>query len=687
MPLASSTSSARNGWSAWLDVSAQGSQDATAIAASDHILLPSSALQQLHDAVSMDKPLLFIAAAKKIAKPEETVACSVHDFSAPEGTAVIPGWMRDHLQLREGSKIWLQLVSELPTAEFCRFQVLDGHRFLSLPNHKAILERALEGNYRTLTESTSVVIKHLGHAYTLNVTELQPEKQCSLLDADLEVDLFGTTTEASSQEREDGQVLLDSKAGTRAHLRDHKYTTLKLTLPAAIPFRIEYHMRGDDQTDAEIYVAPASMSNAPTQTNFAYTCTQQPYDRQGTIDVSNVQETEWYIGMRAYGCKEATGVVTASSLAAAEEPASEGSPNGFQATVPGGDTQRCDHCGKDVPTMSFARHVAFCRRHNVVCERCQRVLHRNVLEHHFHCDLCAAEGVTFSCDTEHARKKHLELFHSSLRCDCGAELTMLSLASHRSTECPLRVMTCRFCFNTMRAGKPAADLRDRMAGLTQHESECGSRTESCHVCGARIRLKDMETHQAIHRHDAEQRGTAPKSATFIAQPVKDLEAQARLREQAWARAGFHSSYVDSSTTDTEDMLASMRESPSSMVQQPTTQPEIPEAVVETQPCANVYCTEQTTSELGVCRTCRYKIAEFAGQAGDIDNKNDFGGALVRAYYFMSTIGCGNEACRNEHCRSSSSFSGTTEGSALAVQCVQRAREYTGKSPRVYVCSS
>lgn len=51
----------------------------------------------------------------------------------------------------------------------------------------------------------------------------------------------------------------------------------------------------------------------------------------------------------------------------------------------------------------------------------------------------------------------------------------------------------------MEAGNSAADTRDRMRGMSEHESTCGSRTAPCDSCGRSVMLKDMDIHQiAVH---------------------------------------------------------------------------------------------------------------------------------------------------------------------------------------------
>jgi len=113
------------------------------------------------------------------------------------------------------------------------------------------------------------------------------------------------------------------------------------------------------------------------------------------------------------------------------------------------------------------------------------------------------------------------------------------------------MLTCRFCYNRMPAGQPATDHRDRLRGFTEHESVCGGRTDRCAVCGASVRLKDMDTHTKLHSMDMEGQGAALRgmgssgggaasrasSAVYVPTPLSPTSFAA-ARDAAWARAGF-----------------------------------------------------------------------------------------------------------------------------------------------------
>jgi hypothetical protein len=71
---------------------------------------------------------------------------------------------------------------------------------------------------------------------------------------------------------------------------------------------------------------------------------------------------------------------------------------------------------------------------------------------------------------------------------------------HQSSTCPLRLIVCRFCGDTVHAGGEPVDARDRLRNMYEHESICGSRMAPCDSCGRSVMLKEMDIHLiAVHQ--------------------------------------------------------------------------------------------------------------------------------------------------------------------------------------------
>lgn len=151
-----------------------------------------------------------------------------------------------------------------------------------------------------------------------------------------------------------------------------------------------------------------------------------------------------YISLCAYQCDSATVCIGASSLQRETDlnsiifqSSALGSISKTQEEIQRNadlqtEMRQCEHCKKDVPNMSYIRHVAFCARHNTVCDKCGRTLRKTQAHLHFHCDLCEEKGRSFICDSQHARNKHMDLLHSSIPCDCGATLDLIDLQQHKT---------------------------------------------------------------------------------------------------------------------------------------------------------------------------------------------------------------------------------------------------------------
>ncbi|KAJ3063943.1 hypothetical protein HDU98_000294 [Podochytrium sp. JEL0797] len=178
--------------------------------------------------------------------------------------------------------------------------------------------------------------------------------------------------------------------------------------------------------------------------------------------------------------------------------------------IPEGHTQ-CPTCYQNIPSRTFPMHEAFCSRNNAVCNRCRTagttpfVFQRDQLANHWHCDECAVVG-TLSQGT-----KHVGRMHSMMECVCGEGLELAQVAGHKGKQCPERLILCRYCRLRVRAGKKSTVVKDLYAGLdlSEHESECGSRTIECVKCKASVQLKDVQMHAQFHEIKKQNQQTPP----------------------------------------------------------------------------------------------------------------------------------------------------------------------------------
>lgn len=87
-----------------------------------------------------------------------------------------------------------------------------------------------------------------------------------------------------------------------------------------------------------------------------------------------------------------------------------------------------------------------------------------------------------------------------IKCSCGEVIEFPAVPKHKQESCPNRNIICRFCHLLVEAGKISKSAKDLYlgTGLTEHESECGSRTIICVKCSKPVQLKDVNTHFQLH---------------------------------------------------------------------------------------------------------------------------------------------------------------------------------------------
>ena len=111
--------------------------------------------------------------------------CGVLEFSADEGTCILPIWLMNNLYLEEGAEIILRNVN-LQKGNFMKIQP---HQtaFIDLPDPKAILEQQLT-NYACVFKGDTISINHNGADYLIDIVDCKPKDQIVVIEADINVD-------------------------------------------------------------------------------------------------------------------------------------------------------------------------------------------------------------------------------------------------------------------------------------------------------------------------------------------------------------------------------------------------------------------------------------------------------------------------------------------------------------------
>lgn len=476
----------------------------------DKIKLPPSCFTELSEQGAFDKgPLHFslslihqeatMQAESADKGLSRTTHAGVLEFAVEEGFVALPQHCWSNLFPEEAPSsasvevryVWL------PKGTYAKLQSVE-YGFSDIPNHKAVLETSLR-QHSTLSQGDILTVNHGALTYHLRVLELKPSSSISVLETDIEVDIIGPESVDSTN-----QYMLRPLTIGKLELgvvEEGKYVYYKFSLDddtwkriASKDVNIMVNLESQTQDgDTDLYVSRHPLL-FPTQHQHMWSS----HDLGSKALLLGAEDQNLGSGtytVAVYGYKGTSkyqvsvNVHDISSQRVGQHAASSSS----SAEV---DTLECRNCKRYIPSRTIALHEAYCSRHNTVCQYagCGVVLRIEESERHIHCKKCS------KAFQREEIEKHMKVFHEPLHCPCGIVLEKEQMVQHQSSDCPLRLITCRFCGDMVQAGSCAADARDRIRGLSEHESVCGSRTAPCDSCGRSVMLKDMDIHQiAVHQ--------------------------------------------------------------------------------------------------------------------------------------------------------------------------------------------
>lgn len=147
----------------------------------DKILLPPSAFDILAR-LQVDYPMLF-----QLQSPDKGTLthCGVLEFTAEEGSCVVPFWMMQNLLIEEGAVLTVTNVS-LPKANFVKFQAQHVD-FLEISNPRAVLEHALR-NFSCITKGDVICVPYNSKNYHFEIKEVKPQDAACIIETDCNVD-------------------------------------------------------------------------------------------------------------------------------------------------------------------------------------------------------------------------------------------------------------------------------------------------------------------------------------------------------------------------------------------------------------------------------------------------------------------------------------------------------------------
>ncbi|KAI3465627.1 hypothetical protein Pfo_022290 [Paulownia fortunei] len=476
----------------------------------DKIKLPPSCFTELSEQGAFDKGPLHFALSlihqeapmgAESAEKEwfRTTHAGVLEFTADEGFVALPLHCWSNLFPAEAPNSAMVEVRYvwLPKGIYAKLQSVE-FGFSDIPNHKAVLETSLR-QHATLSQGDMLTVNHGVLTYHLRVLELKPSSSVSVLETDIEVDIIGPESAVRANQYVLRPLILgkpESGVVDEGNYMYYKFSVDNDTWNRISSKDVKIVVYLESQTqdgDIDLYV-----SRHPLLFPTLHQHMWSSHDMGSKALVLGAEDQNLGPGtysVAVYGFKGMSKYLV-SVIVQDVSTQKLGQHATSSSSVPDADTVECRNCRRYIPSRTIALHEAYCSRHNIICQHagCGVVLRIEERETHVHCEKC---GKAFQ---QGEIEKHMKVFHEPLHCPCGIVLEKEQMVQHQSSDCPLRLITCRFCGDMVQAGTSAADARDRIRGLSEHESVCGSRTAQCDSCGRSVMLKDMDIHQiAVHQ--------------------------------------------------------------------------------------------------------------------------------------------------------------------------------------------
>ena len=507
-------------------------------------------------------------------------------------------------------------VQELPKGTYVRLRPLEAG--YDPEDWKALLEQYLRETFSTLTNKEIITIPAGKETFRFLVDVLKPnEDAVSLVDTDLEVDIEPLNEE---QARETLQKLAQkmqripgTKDGSSAggKLEVNSSETGQVRPDEYVDYNIGQWDRMtdlelevtslNDGKEVDVFVSPFGQTHRsrPRVDVYIFGDVSSQSSKRLKIRHTNAEldnaEALW-VSVRGYVVlDDDTSQQTPSQYNLRISTTTDGSTPSDDTTNTDGLTlgpaeERCTNCHQLVPKRTLFLHQNFCLRNNILCPHCKNVFQKSSPEwqSHWHCPHDSSYGNTPSSKTKHDSLNHTPV--SCPSCDYQAANTP-SLAHHRTTSCPGKLILCQFCHLQVPQQGPEDPSPDSaeviLSGLTPHELSDGARTTECHLCGKFVRLRDMSAHLRHH----------------------DLQRLSRTKPTTCRNANCGR---------TVDRVSKTGE-----------------------------ITAQTArNELGVCDTC---FGPFYVSMYDPDGKA-LRRRVERKYLTQLLTGCGQTWCRNEFCK-------------------------------------
>lgn len=687
--------------------------------AGDRVLLPGSMLEACLSASGGDFPLTFELRAFNSTR----TYVGVQEFTSPSDIITLPRAVMDALNLRpedalNSDKAITVRYVKLPKASAVKLSPLTSD-FLDISDPRPFLESALRNNFTLLLNGQIVTLRHEGRNYQVLVSDLQPADAPAavIVDTDCAVDIGEPMDGGKGRRR--GTAFIKMGELVHASVQRGEYAYYSVTIPRevdvnAYDVKVEVHpTAGSSAPDVYVSQQPVRKPvlskhvwamNAPGATQLWLVDTNRSLPPSGTSELATsahgsagatvadmlaaeaaaASARTYYIGVTGWAAPSEFSLQVDITPKSKEHPCVNLARDGgartdvvaaaaaaASAAPPG--TKLCPTCGSFLPDANYALHVVQCARTVFKCTHagCGAMLRRTatVAQEHWHCPVCSLVMHSSWGD------KHQALVHTPLACECGISLPLHELHQHAASACPSRAVTCRFCGASTRAGAPPRDAGDRLRGLTEHESYCGSRTGVCSFegCTGHYKLKEVDAHFAlVHPGVPVTPATIPIELPVAAPTLvhgdtdesmafgrrEDDEAYgSRMDEDEPARPAWACPTCTLQNAGTDafcTMCSTPRTGPSivpTRVGDRVVPLPAPVALCCNQTCCNPVSRVGDAALLRLCHRC---FRMFASEYSDSEALND---SLATRYMSQLEAGCGEPLCRNPYCASARAYGG------------------------------
>ncbi|CAI6340280.1 unnamed protein product [Periconia digitata] len=430
---------------------------------------------------------------------------------------------------------------ELPKGTFVKLRPLEAG--YDPEDWKSLLEEHMRSHFTTLTNG-EVLTVYGGRGsdgkreeFRFLVDGFKPEGDgICVVDTDLEVDIEALNEEqaretlqkiAAKRQRAPGTAegssvggRIDIFKGQQGQVIDGEYVDYELSSWDRTQ-GLEIVLSGvDEESEVDLFVSPFSPRQRvkPREDEHVFADLSSRFPKRIRLPPTNVdlEDAEAiYISVRAYPSIPPSSIPKTFDLRVAvydtSSPLLEQENSSSVTTSDNPDEVQCKNCRQWVPKGSLFLHENFCLRNNILCPKgCGQVFQKRseTFKNHWHC-----KHDTFTGNTPLSKQKHEALYHTPQECPSCPTMAFTSISNlsrHKVTECPDKLILCRFChLQVPQEGDPTAPPNPELllSGLTPHELADGARTTECHLCNKITRFRDMDTH--LRHHDLERLSRPP----------------------------------------------------------------------------------------------------------------------------------------------------------------------------------